>query len=387
MHKKKIIVGAVAIAMLLPLLTLAATQGKSGKLKLAKSTNVNTAELEASGFEHIPAPWAVSSFDNVKQVGDGLWGKRKGGSDKKDKPSVGGKMSSAGLACLSTAMDTANAAAIAAIATRDEADHSAMSARNACLKTALASAGTDTLQQMKDCNKTYMDARMASGKTAEDAIKAAQTQYLADGKACVTANPATDTSSLDADAYFMATMVPRPEQGQQGKPSGSDMPPQGGKSSDSNKGLGTDKTMMMKPPQEATDACASLAQDAACSFTRTNNGEKVTGTCAMPPGATALACKPAGMRTDGGQHEQSGATEQHQGGTPTPGTQQPPKPPQPPQEALDACASLAQDAACSFTRSNNNEKVTGSCATLPGGTALACKPAGMMMPHAEVPKN
>lgn len=51
------------------------------------------------------------------------------------------------------------------------------------------------------------------------------------------------------------------------------------------------------PPAEATQACASLTEGAACSFTG-GRGEAVTGTCATPPqGDAALACKPA----DGGK--------------------------------------------------------------------------------------
>lgn len=48
----------------------------------------------------------------------------------------------------------------------------------------------------------------------------------------------------------------------------------------------------------------------------------------------------------------------------------------PPQEALDACASSTQGAACSFSLSNGNT-VDGSCITPPNLNTLACAPQGM----------
>ncbi len=46
------------------------------------------------------------------------------------------------------------------------------------------------------------------------------------------------------------------------------------------------------PPQEALEACASLAEGAACSFSG-REGEQLTGSCAAPPrGDGELACRP-----------------------------------------------------------------------------------------------
>lgn len=45
------------------------------------------------------------------------------------------------------------------------------------------------------------------------------------------------------------------------------------------------------PPQVALDACAKLADGAACSFTG-KRGENVTGSCHTPPQQSALACIP-----------------------------------------------------------------------------------------------
>ncbi len=49
----------------------------------------------------------------------------------------------------------------------------------------------------------------------------------------------------------------------------------------------------------------------------------------------------------------------------------------PPQEALDACATSAQGAACSFTGRNGNT-IDGSCVTPPNTSELACAPQGMI---------
>jgi hypothetical protein len=109
------------------------------------------------------------------------------------------------------------------------------------------------------------------------------------------------------------------------------------------------------PPQEAITACASLAADAACAFTA---GDKnVTGTCALPPESTTLACRPSGP-PPGHQGERRG----------------------PPPEAITACASLAANAACAFTLGSTN--LTGTCVAPPGGAsgALACRPDRMPPP-------
>ena len=109
------------------------------------------------------------------------------------------------------------------------------------------------------------------------------------------------------------------------------------------------------PPPEAFDACKSLAENAACTV---KFGDKsVTGTCSKGPGDnTTLACKPANMGPPPGRG--------HRG---------------PPQEAFDACKSLAVDAAC--TVKFGDRSVTGTCSKGPGdNTTLACKPANMGPP-------
>ncbi len=48
------------------------------------------------------------------------------------------------------------------------------------------------------------------------------------------------------------------------------------------------------PPQQALNACASLAQGDACSFTQPN-GNTINGSCITPPNLDVLACAPQGM--------------------------------------------------------------------------------------------
>ena len=112
----------------------------------------------------------------------------------------------------------------------------------------------------------------------------------------------------------------------------------------------------MGPPQVAIDACASLAADAACTFAG-RDGETVTGTCKTgPDGSSTLACAPAGGPGGPGGPDGEGMG--------------------PPQAAIDACASLAADAACTFTDPMGTD-VTGTCKTGPDGSSpLACAPAG-----------
>lgn len=110
------------------------------------------------------------------------------------------------------------------------------------------------------------------------------------------------------------------------------------------------------PPQEAIDACKSLAENAACTVKFVD--KSVAGTCAKGPGDNAtLACKPANM---GPPPDARG----HRG---------------PPQEALDACKSLAEDAACSVKF--GDKTLDGRCRKGPGDSgALACAPANMPPP-------
>ncbi len=116
------------------------------------------------------------------------------------------------------------------------------------------------------------------------------------------------------------------------------------------------ETEAMKPPQEVFAACGGLAEGAACSVTI--HEHKVDGTCRKgPKGEAELACAPSKM--DG----------------------PPPGPPPgarrgPPQEALDACKTLAEGAACSVTF--HEKKLDGTCRKGPKGEAeLACAPSKM----------
>jgi len=74
-------------------------------------------------------------------------------------------------------------------------------------------------------------------------------------------------------------------------------------------------------PQEALDACASLAQGESCSFTQAN-GNTVNGSCINPPNLDVLACAPQGMiPQQNGQAPNGGANNQGapQGMTPPQG--------------------------------------------------------------------
>lgn len=112
------------------------------------------------------------------------------------------------------------------------------------------------------------------------------------------------------------------------------------------------------PPQEALDACKSLAENAACSV---KFGDKaIDGTCSKgPDGSATLACKPSNMGPPPGGRGHRG----------------------PPQEALDACKSLAENAACSVKL--GDKTLDGKCRKGPGDSAtLACAPANMPPPPA-----
>jgi hypothetical protein len=99
-----------------------------------------------------------------------------------------------------------------------------------------------------------------------------------------------------------------------------------------------------RPPPEAFAACQDLAEGAGCSVTF--HGRSIDGTCRKGPDAnSALACAPAM-----------------------------PPPHGPPQEALDACKSLSEGAACRVTF--HDRTMDGTCRKGPdANSALACAPA------------
>jgi hypothetical protein len=132
-----------------------------------------------------------------------------------------------------------------------------------------------------------------------------------------------------------------------------------GSSSSLTTGAGGGRGGHRAPPQEAIDACASLAADAACTFTM--NGHTITGTC-RGPADKPLACAP-----DRGPGGPQGPEGEHRA---------------PPQEAIDACATLAADAACTFTKDGNEH--AGTCRG-PAGKPLACAPDCAGSPGDEPP--
>lgn len=116
-----------------------------------------------------------------------------------------------------------------------------------------------------------------------------------------------------------------------------------------------------RPPQEAFAACEGLAAGAACSVAVADRAA-LDGTCREgPPGEEQIVCVPANL---------------------------PPPPPRqarghrgPPRVAIDACANLAADAACSFEI--DGHAIDGTCRQGPGGpAALACAPANLPPPPA-----
>jgi len=96
------------------------------------------------------------------------------------------------------------------------------------------------------------------------------------------------------------------------------------------------------PPTEALQACASLSDGTACTFTL--DGQTVSGTCHTGPQGEPAACMPP--------HPHHG----------------------PPPEAFQACNGLSDGQACTVTFGSST--LTGTCRTGPEGGALACAPNG-----------
>ena len=125
------------------------------------------------------------------------------------------------------------------------------------------------------------------------------------------------------------------------------------------------------PPQAAIDACAALADGAACSvtFTDDHGSHSVTGTCsAGPDGNGVEACAPA--------HPPGGSGPGGPGG---PGSGPPPTPPA---AAIAACDGASSGDACDFTITapdGTTHDLSGSCDSPPtdddaGASTLACHP-------------
>jgi len=98
-----------------------------------------------------------------------------------------------------------------------------------------------------------------------------------------------------------------------------------------------------RPPPEALQACASLAEGAACTFSL--GDQSVSGTCRTGPHGEAAACMPA--------------QPPHHG---------------PPPEAFEACNGLSEGQTC--TVSFQGGSMSGACRSGPDGGALACAPNG-----------
>jgi hypothetical protein len=105
------------------------------------------------------------------------------------------------------------------------------------------------------------------------------------------------------------------------------------------------------PPPQAVEACADAAEGATCSF----NGFRgnVEGTCIDHPRVGGLVCAPEGRRGPWGPGHRG-----HRRG--------------PPPQAVEACASSAAGAACSFQGFRGN--VEGSCIDHPRADGLVCAP-------------
>ncbi len=101
------------------------------------------------------------------------------------------------------------------------------------------------------------------------------------------------------------------------------------------------------PPPEAIQACGGLAEGASCSVTW-SDGSRMAGICRSGPQGEPAACMPE-------------------------------RPPRggfgPPPEAIQACASLDEGAACTFTVPDGHE-LSGACRAVPDGSARACAPSG-----------
>ncbi|MEW6401450.1 MAG: glycosyltransferase family 39 protein [Chloroflexota bacterium] len=125
------------------------------------------------------------------------------------------------------------------------------------------------------------------------------------------------------------------------------------------------------PPQQALDACANQSLGDACAF-NLPNGANITGICIQPLNSNQLACAPQGQDQANQQASNSQVPQGNAGG--------------PPPQAINACANLTQNAACSFNLPNGNE-ITGTCITLPNLTELACTPQGMGPQNGQLPQN
>jgi hypothetical protein len=101
------------------------------------------------------------------------------------------------------------------------------------------------------------------------------------------------------------------------------------------------------PPPEAIQACSGLAEGASCSVTW-SDGSGMAGTCRSGPQGEPAACMP--------ERSPRGAF-------------------RPPPEAIRACASLGEGAACTFTLPDGHQ-LSGACRAAPDGSGTACAPGG-----------
>ena len=100
-------------------------------------------------------------------------------------------------------------------------------------------------------------------------------------------------------------------------------------------------------PPDTIQACSGLAAGASCTVTW-SDGSQMTGLCRSGPSGEPAACMPERPPRGGFR---------------------------PPPEAIQACASLQEGAACAFTAPDGHQ-LSGACRAAHDGLGVACAPSG-----------
>jgi len=138
------------------------------------------AEIKKAGSEKITSLEHTSLYSKIVKIGNDLYGTKKA-TTTKTLPTL----TDTAVACVSTAIDTKDTALTDILTTANQEIGTAITARTACQKAALSlSSGQN--EAITACNKTFKTAYQTTNKKAKEAQKKNWTTYKTSLKSCAT---------------------------------------------------------------------------------------------------------------------------------------------------------------------------------------------------------
>ena len=149
------------------------------------------AEIKKTGAEKIASLEHTSLYNKIVKIGNDLYGIRKA-ANTKTLPTL----SDSAIACVSTAIDTKDTALANILTTANQEVSTAIAARTTCQKAAL-NLPSGQNEAIKTCNQTFKTAYQTANKKASEAQKKNWTTYKTSLKSCATSAGTTEINIED----------------------------------------------------------------------------------------------------------------------------------------------------------------------------------------------